>query len=357
MNNIIRLNKENKTLWGTYIEKKQETRIQHSLKFMEVIKEAYKNCKEYYFFYQNGEVVAIFPFFLVKSWIFGNRLICVPFLDVGGFSGDYNSKILKNLIETLKKSIKRIDSIEVRLNTSLENFDKIRKIFLESGFSEKKDKHQFIVFPTSIEDMWKRFHKHTRNDIRKAQKSGLKIREIKDKKELKKFYKLYLGEMTDFGTPQHSYKFFERLFDILGENFVGFNCYYNNNLAGGLILYHYNNHAYISFNVSSPEFREYRPNDLLYWTAIKWLMERGVKDIDLGQVEKNSPGGSHAYGLYKFKSKWLGELHERVYFKWPENKNEKENKEKYKIFRKVWRKIPIFIIKKLGPKICSQLGI
>ena len=97
MNNIIRLNKENKTLWGTYIEKKQETRIQHSLKFMEVIKEAYKNCKEYYFFYQNGEVVAIFPFFLVKSWIFGNRLICVPFLDVGGFSGDYNSKILITL--------------------------------------------------------------------------------------------------------------------------------------------------------------------------------------------------------------------------------------------------------------------
>jgi len=190
-----------------------------------------------------------------------------------------------------------------------------------------------------------------------AQKSELEIREIKNKQELKRFYGLYVKEMVNFGTPQHSYKFFEKLFEILGESFTGFNCYYKGNLAGGLILYNYNNHAYISFNVSNQAFREHRPNDLLYWTAIKLLIGRGVKDIDLGQVEKNSPKGSHAYGLYKFKSKWLGELHERVYFRWPESKDKGESKEKYKRFRSVWKRIPVFIIKRIGPKICAQLGI
>ncbi|MCX6749287.1 MAG: peptidoglycan bridge formation glycyltransferase FemA/FemB family protein [Candidatus Pacearchaeota archaeon] len=358
MNEIIRLNEENKGAWEEFAGKSAETRIYHSLKFMQAIKESYPNCKDYYFLCKSGKIDAIFPFFLVKSRIFGNRLICVPFLDSGNFLGEYTPKLLKDLIEILKKDIKKIRHIEVRLNTSYENFDKTRNIFLKTGFGEEKKKHQFIIYPKSKEDMWERFHKHTRNDIRKSQKSGLEIKKIDNKEELKKFYEIYLTEMKNFGTPQHSYKFFEKLFDCLGDSFVGFNCYLKNNLAGSLIMYYSNNHAYISFNVSSPEFRNCRPNDLLYWTAITWLIGRGVKDINLGQVEKNAPKGSHAEGLYKFKEKWLGELYERIYFYWPEEEHKiAEDKNKYGRFRKIWMHLPLPIIKKIGPKVCSELGI
>ena len=357
MNEIVRLDENNIGFWEEHIKKNPETRIQHSLKFMKVIKETYRNCEYNYFLYKSKEASAIFPFFLVKSRIFGDRMICMPFIDVGGFSGKYDSGIIKKLVETLKDNIPKIKHIEIRLNTSLENFDKTRKTLLKSGFTEKKNKHQFIIFPSSKEEMWKKFHKHTRNDIRKAQKSGLMVKGINNKEELKKFYEIYLKEMKDFGTPQHSYKFFENLLDIFGENLIGFNCYHGNNLAGSLMMYYHNNHAYISFNVSDPNFRNYRPNDLLYWTAITWLLERGVRDIDLGQVEKNSPKGSRAHGLYKFKAKWLGKLHERVYFYWPKEKSRNREREKYKKLRGTWSKIPMFVIKRIGPKICSELGI
>ena len=357
MNEIIRLNAETKNMWEEYVKNNPDSGIQHSLKFMQVLKESYSNCEEYYFLYKKDNIRALFPFVLVKSKIFGDRLICIPFLDVGGFLGLYDSKILNNLIKTMTKDIKNIRHIEVRLNTSLENFDKTRKILLETGFKEEKNKYQFIIPLTSKEDMWERFHKHTRNDIRKAQKSGLKIEKIDNKEELKRFYGLYSKEMRNFGTPQHSYKFFEGLFDIMGSDFIGFNCYYQGDIAGSLIAYNYNNHAYISFNVSNPKFRDYRPNDFLYWTAITLLMERGVKNIDMGQVEKDSPAGSHAHGLYKFKAKWLGELHERLYFYLSkENGETKEDKNRYKRFRNIWKHLPLFVIKKIGPKICSELG-
>ena len=106
---IEKLNEENMKLWKTFFEKNSEAKFQHSPKFKEVIEKTYKNCKgEYYFSKNNGKVMAIFPFFLVKSTLLGNRLISLPFLDNGGFLGNYKipvsyTYILRKLSDTFSR--------------------------------------------------------------------------------------------------------------------------------------------------------------------------------------------------------------------------------------------------------------
>ena len=335
---------ENDEKWNEILLKEKNRKVQHSLKFRDVIQDSYSNCVSKYF--NDGK--SIYPFFLVKSKIFGNRLISVPFLDVGGFLGKEDGKVL----DELKK---RYSKIEVRLNKFLENYEEQEKILLKKGFSKIPSKHQFIIGLSSEEEMWKNFHKHTRNDIRKAEKSNLKIKKISGE-EIKKFYKLYLQEMKNFGTPQHSKKFFNNLFEKMKENVYGLNCYYGNKLIGSIIIVFRGKYGYVMFNVSDRKYRDFRPNDLLYWETIKWAIDKKIKFIDVGQVDEDAEKGTHAYGLYKFKNKWLGKVYERVYFTIPKSE-EKEKKEKLKKFRKIWSKMPMFLIKIIGPRITREMGI
>lgn len=360
MEKIVRLNEEKNKLWNDFVNKNKDSRFYHSLKFKETIEETYKNCKSEYYLLINNNVKAIFPFFIIKSKLIGNRLISLPFVDNGGFLGEYKKEDIKKLIKELKK-INDLKYIEIRLNSFMKNFENDKKILLKLGFNEEKSKQQFILTLTSEGDVWKRFHKHTRNDIRKAQKSGLKLKKLSSGKELKRFHKLYVKNMKFFGTPQHSYRFFKNFFDIMNENIFGFNCYFKEKIIGSIIIFYEGKRGYISHNISDVKYREYRPNDILYWELIKWAMKKKIKYIDMGQIDKESLD-SKAIGLYKFKKKWLGKAYDRNYFYYyfdkEENVNKKnKKKDKLKKFRVIWKKLPLSIIKIIGPKIASQLGI
>ena len=324
--------------------------IQKTKEFKKTIEKTYKNCNPLYI--QSGK--EMIPFFLVKSKIFGNRIINLPFLDVGVVPKKISKKDVQKILEKLGgKGV-----IEIRGDKSFENYEKIRKTFLAEGFIEEKEKYQMVCKIEDTKKMWKNFHKHTRNDIRKAEKSGLKIRQINSKKELEKFYSLYFREMKNFGTPQHSKRFFVNLMEEFKEKFFGLNCYKNGKLIASIIMIYSGKEGYLWFNVSESGYREYRPNDLLYWEMIKFAKKKKLNKIYLGQVDLESDNPK-AKGLYKFKSKWNSYPVERIYFYHGIKEQGKQGgkKDKLKRFRKIWKKIPSPILKKLGPKIASQLGI
>lgn len=361
MKKIVRLNEENNKLWNEFINKNKDAKFYHSLKFKEIIEKTYKNCKSEYYFLINNKVKAIFPFFIVKSKLMGNRLISLPFLDNGGFLGEYKKENIKKLIKELKK-IEDLKYMEIRLTSFMENFENDKKILLKLGFNEEKSKNQIILELKNKDVLWGGFDRITRKGIKKAEKSELKIKEINNEKEMKNFYKLYLKNMKNFGTPQHSYNYFFNLFKYLRKGFKGLNCYKNKRLIGSIIVLYTKNYSHLVFSVSDSKHSKYRPNDLLHWEIIKWVSKNNIKYFDLGQCEANAEKNTRAEGVYRFKKKWLGEIYDRNYFYYYFEKEEnvdKKNKKKdgLKKFRIIWKKLPSPIIKIIGPKIASQLGI
>lgn len=362
MTQIEEIENSDFALWKKFVEGNNSANISHVLEFIQSVDMTYSNCKSVKLVLRDGHnVKAIFPFSIVKSSLFGNRAISFPFLDVGGPLGEFNSKELTELINKLDEK-RKIKEIQIRLNELMPGFKKNKKMFLEAGFIEDDSKGQCVVHLTDKEDMWKRFHKHTRNDIRKAESSNLNVKIIKDSVEISRFYRIYLGEMKSFGTPQHSLKFFKTLFNLAKENVIGFNCYSDKKVIGSLILFFVGSYAYVAFNVSNPEYRNLRPNDLLYWTTIQWAIEHGIKILDVGQIDKNPEKGSRAEGLAKFKNKWLGKVYTKSYFVYSKVSNKESSKkngrkDSLKKFRAVWRRLPLIIIKIIGPNICAQLGL
>jgi hypothetical protein len=116
--------------------------------------------------YKNHEDVSTenLPKVKVKSFLFGKRIIALPFID---------SINIKNLSEN---DIDEKINFEIKLSEFNENFKKIKLKLIKNNFKENPAKGQIISELTTENDLWGRFHKHTRNDIRMAEKSELKIK-------------------------------------------------------------------------------------------------------------------------------------------------------------------------------------
>jgi len=306
--------------------------------FPQILEKAYSSCKDI----STNKI----PLVKLSSIILGEKIIALPFLDIIDIEDDKKE---------IREITKNEGNIEIRLSESNPKLRLLEKIFLDYGFKKNIARGHIISELTTQEDFWKRFHKHTRNDIRKAEKSELKIKKINSIWELKEFYKLYFRQMKSFGTPQHSFKFFRNCFEIMGRDFFGLNCYKEHKLIGSIILFLENNYAYVSFSVSNYKFRNFRPNDLLYWESLKWCFDNSIKYFDIGQIDLNPEKGTRAEALLKFKKKWLGKEYKKIYFTRGFEYSQSK-KDSLKKFRKIGKILPNFIIKIIGPKICSQLG-
>ncbi len=360
--------------WLELLQFGSGARVQHTLEWKRAVEEAYPQLKPAYYLVERGkEDYFGFASFFCKSALFGNRAVSLPFVDYGGFVGSPSSEGTTLLFSKLRARFSA-DKLEVRLSEHSEVFKESEKALLEHGFVEQKHlgRQVAVVELDSEKKMWEGFDKHTRNDVRKAGKSGLLLEFVDSQKQLDSFYQLYFRAMKRFGTPQHSKKFFECLWNNFGgwrtnSPFHGFNCYKDGRLAGSLAMLAFNGYAQVFFSVSEPELREFRPNDFLYWQALRAANEAGAKFVDLGQVQKDAPAGSHAAGIFEFKKKWGAKLFERpVYYFGYGNKNnfvqgqssEAEAKtggnEKLRKLAQVWKKLPDPLVRKLGPWLCRQ---
>ena len=96
------------------------------------------------------------------------------------------------------------------------------------------------------------------------------------------------------------------------------------------------------------------------YCALKpYCAEQKIKYFDIGQCDSNAKENTHDYGIYKFKKKWTGEVYNKyhLYYYFDEKDKIEEAKKGKGWMTKVWSKLPLPIIKIMGPKIASQLAL
>ncbi len=335
-----------------HISNREDYMTWYSPVWLNLIQDSYSNMKNISLIYSasDGEKVYI-PFLLSKSKIFGDKIISLPFVDVGGPVGDISIEGIRDCIEFLQKET-NVDEISIRFNSIFQNAEKLAKIMEESGLKGGHYKDQLILTLDDKETLWNDIiEKDARTDVRKARKSNLNIKEMKNKKDVKEFYSIYLKTMRRFGTPQQSMDFFLNLWDKLyPDNLRGTICYHEEKPIGAMICYVKNKYVYVAFNVSSIEGREYRPNDFLYWNAIEWSTENNIKYFDFGEAYKN-PKTSRERGLTKYKKKWGGDFYPKYQYG-TKNKNGGSD---MKLAKKIWSMLPLFITKRLGKFLVSRI--
>lgn len=165
-----------------------------------------------------------------------------------------------------------------------------------------------------------RMRQTTRNAIRRAQRSGIRVRPI-GSGNLHEWYQLYSDTAKRKGLYCEKESSFTRLAELPAEPgtqvcFLG--SYWENQLLAGAAIARAGSGGYYLFAGSSLEKRETMPNYALQWEAIRWLKEQGCTSYDLLGVPPNNDPGHLMYGLYTFKTGFGGRhIHYSGCWDWP----------------------------------------
>jgi FemAB-related protein (PEP-CTERM system-associated) len=199
--------------------------------------------------------------------------------------------------------------------------------------------------------LWDGLDRKVRNQIRKAEKSGLTV-ERGGEELVGDFYTVFARNMRDLGTPVYSRRLFEevlRAFPLRSQlHIVRLN---REPVAAGF-TYRTRQMVQLPWASSIREFNSLCPNVLLYWDAIQYAHGTGAPVFDMG---RSTPGE----GTFKFKAQWGAEavpLHWEYQLLTPgEMPNVSPANPKFQLAIALWQKLPLSITTRVGPMIVRAI--
>jgi len=296
-------------------------------------------------------IVGILPLVHIKSLIFGNLLVSMPFLNYGGVLAD-TPQATGGLLEQATKICSNLRASYIELR-HLNPMDGLGPINRYNSF-QKTDKVRMILkVPDSSEKLLKSFKAKLRSQILRPQKEGLKSF-IGGEGLLDDFYRVFTVNMRDLGSPVHSKKLFQKILVHLEQNSkIGIVKYNNLPVAAGLILL-FRDTVEILWASSLREYNRLSPNMLLYWSFLDYTCSQGFRYFDFG---RSTPGG----GTYKFKEQWGAEsrrLYWNVYSRFNDyNQNSGDHSEWVSRAIIIWQYLPVFLTNFIGPRIRASIPL
>jgi serine/alanine adding enzyme len=198
-----------------------------------------------------------------------------------------------------------------------------------------------------IESQWRAFNAKLRNQIRKAEKSGLQS-VLGDLELLDDFYAVFARNMRDLGTPVYPRRFFRNILEAFPETTKIFGVYHERKMIAAGIASWFGDTLEMPWASSISDYKALCPNNMLYWQAIKFAIEKGFRKFDFGRSTPHE-------GTYNFKKQWGARLVELYWQYLLDGQKEipdlSPSNPKYQSAIRVRQRLPVSVTKVLGPMI------
>ncbi|MDH3444306.1 MAG: aminoacyltransferase, partial [Deltaproteobacteria bacterium] len=230
--------------WSALINQVKEANLGHAPEWFAAIKSAYGHSPIYQRVGDGQNVTAAMPAFFIRSRIFGSVVTSMPFLDTGGPCGT-SPALNRTLVDSLVEEAKRLGASRVELRCTQE---------LDLPVPASTDKVSLVLpLCDDSDNLWKQFNAKVRNQIRKAERSGLGI-EIGGKEKLEEFYEIFSVNMRDLGSPVHSKGFFASLLDAFGSKVKIVIVRYKSVPIGGLVAIAFKDTVFVPWASSLKQY-------------------------------------------------------------------------------------------------------
>ena len=328
--------------WSALIQERDDANLGQAAQWYTVIRQAYGHKPLYFQAEDTAGVGGILPTFLIQSWVFGTVVSSMPFLDVGGPCAS-STILVDALVSRLLEEAAhyRAGLVELRCNRPL-----------QLPFQATGDKVNLsLPLPKDPDRLWSQLDTKVRNQIRKAERSGLSI-EFGSTEKLCEFYSIFAQNMRDLGSPVHAIGFFQAILNAFAERAAIVLVRKDTQAIGGLFALSYKDALIVPWASSLRKFLSLCPNMLLYWETLRMACLDGFRLFNFGRSSRDS-------GTYRFKRQWgaieeplfwysipIGE-HPRKYLSQTDGRGA--------ILSQLWRSLPLRVTKWLGPIIRKSL--
>lgn len=289
---------------------------------------------------REGAVHGLLPLVRVKSLLFGDYLLSMPFLSYGGPIGSDEARAIlaQHAVEHAKALGVDLMELRDRKNVGTDLAVSDRKIMV------------LKALPDSVDALWEDGLKaKVRSQVRRPMKEGLEARI--EPGLLVPFYDIFSVTMRDLGTPVLPRRFFEAIREHLGEH-VAFAVVESEGtpLAAGCGFF-WNGEFEITWAGALREYSRMAPNMLLYWALMEESVRRGMDTFNFGRC---SPGS----GTHRFKKQWGTEDEALPWAQWsPTGVAATPNPDspKFRLATRVWQHLPIGVANLVGPPLARRL--
>jgi serine/alanine adding enzyme len=174
----------------------------------------------------------------------------------------------------------------------------------ESGYVFEDHLNFLIDLTRPSEELWKNIRSNAQRNIRKAQKSGVTIAEAQTLADVDAAYAILQDVYRRIQVPLPDRSLFLEAFQtlypknmmrILFARLNGIN-------IGALMLLIYQGNVLYWYTGPLREYAEYRPGDLMVWSALEFGKKMGAHTFDFGGGGKPN----EEYGVRDFKLKFGG---------------------------------------------------
>jgi len=298
-----------------------------------------------------GRIRAGLPLFLVRSWLTGRRLVCLPFSD------------------ECWPLVASTDDASLLLGTA-------RKILAEEGASylevrgwadgRPPDGSALVSHPyyrlhrlqmgNDPEEVRRTFSKKAvRYPIRKAERLEVAVHWAESEEDLRAFHRLDLITRRKHGAPPHPFQLFRNIHRLMATDGLAFLLLaeWEGKTVAGSLFFAFGDTLYYKYNASDARYLECQPNHLLLWKAIEHGCLNGYRHFDLGRSNPEHEG------LRDFKRRWGAEEVELPYYYYPAVQGvgaTEGSSVKFRAMRAVFRWLPAPLLKMSGTLLYRHLG-
>lgn len=325
--------------WERFVSARDDDAGYHAWDWQDVFGRAFGHDSVYLIARRGGEVTGVLPLVYIKSLLFGRTLTSLPFLNYGGVLATAPDSA-KALIEgsRLEAVSRRCGHVELR---------HIAAQFRDLPRKQHKVSMRLPLGP----GLWDRLDRKVRNQIRKAEKSGLTV-ERGGGELVDDFYTVFARNMRDLGTPVYSRRLFEEVFRVFPERATMHVVRLDGRPVAAGVTYRTARMTQLPWASSIRDYHALCPNTLLYWDTIQYASDAGCAVFDMGRSTPQE-------GTFKFKQQWGAEP---LPLNWeyqlqrsPAVPNVSPANPKFQLAIALWQMLPLGFTLRVGPKIVRTI--
>jgi len=329
--------------WDKFVAGASSATLYHRFVWRRVIEDTFSHRTFYLAAAGDGnEIEGVLPLAQLKSRLFGNMLVSLPFFNYSGIcaaSAQAKDALLDAAVDVARRT--KADCIEIRHED---------RAWHEASPGSAAKLAMRLDLPPTADELWKAFPSKLRSQVQKARKENLTAM-VGRADQLDAFYAVFSANMRDLGTPVYPKAFFRNILDAVEETWIVAVYLGEMPVAAGFLA-GFRDRLEIPWASSLRAYNRLNPNMLLYWRCLELACERQYRVFDFG---RSSPDA----GTYRFKEQWGAKPTPLYRYYWLKNGGPVPEvnpaNPKYRAAIAVWQRLPLAVTERLGPRIVKYI--
>jgi FemAB-related protein (PEP-CTERM system-associated) len=288
-------------------------------------------------------IIGVLPLLRQKSWIFGDRLVSLPYFNYGGALAD-DAVTHEGLLEHAAALGRELGVKEIEVRETHPP---------PISWPQRQDKATLVLdLPSTVVDLNQQLGSKLRSQVKRALREQPKA--IFGAGELlDDFYGVFAEVMRDHGTPVYPRRFFAVLLQELAAECVIVVLRLDGRPVSAAFLVRHRDQLEIPWAATLAAVRSRSINMALYWEVLRYAVENRYPTFDFGRSTVDS-------GPYRFKLQWGARPVPLHWACWrPDDSQattiEVSDGRARAIATRIWSHLPTPVANRLGPLISPSL--